>query len=255
MYIIIVTTTFYKNTNNLRFQLACNTIRNAQESGYPIVVVDGSPDPLIAKTFSELGANVFPETIRGMGSSRRLAFVYALRCLWLADQKEGIIVWIEPEKDDVIRLIDNIVAPIQSGKADISIMKRSDKSLQTYPNFQQESEKIANTAYEKATGRIGYDPMSGPVAFLVSVLQKYFLLNPLQYEISDTYIQHYIPLFIPADRVASVEVDFMYPEVQKTAEETTENKTAKDKRQWQLESLSADYHTLAQTLKIGLYAE
>ncbi|MFH1582985.1 MAG: hypothetical protein ABIB72_01555 [Candidatus Falkowbacteria bacterium] len=97
--------------------------------------------------------------------------------------------------------------------------------------------------------------MSGPAAFLASVLQQYLFLNPSQYGIADTYIQHYIPLFIPADRVASVEVDFMYPVNQKVAEEATNNQEVRKKRQWQLKSLFKDYHRLAKALKMGPYAE
>jgi len=255
MQTVIATTTFYKDTDDIRFKLACQTIKKAQKSEYPIVIVDGSLNPSIAKKFSELSAIVFPETIKGMGPSRRLSFFYALHhLLFTMSRGDGIILWIEPEKDDVVRLIPEIIFQIECKQADISIMKRSEKSWQTYPRFQQDSEKKANAAYEKATGRIGHDPMSGPVAFLASVLQKYLFFNPSQYGIADTYIQHYIPLFVPVDLVASVEVDFMYPPAQKAAEETADNEEIRKKRNWQLSSLSKDYHILAKTLKIGPYA-
>ena len=58
---VVVTTTFYKDVNQLRFQLACQMITKARIAGYPVIVVDGSPNPAIANRFRELGAVVYPE--------------------------------------------------------------------------------------------------------------------------------------------------------------------------------------------------
>ena len=271
MQTVIATTTFYGNIENcemdkLRFGLTCKTIKKARNTNRQIIIVNGSPNPKIAETMKELGALVYPETLKGMGASRRLAFFYALHKLFfnkvdgndpfrMVYPGNGIIIWIEPEKTGMIQLIPKLTEPIMAGVADIVIMKRSEKSFQTYPAFQVKSEKKANKAYEEATSRKGYDPMSGPVAFKASVLQKHLFLNPNSANINDTYIQHYIPLLIPKQRVSSVEVDFMYPPDQKSAEEAADNEEIREKRQWQMKTLSADYHRIARALQLGPYVE
>lgn len=243
---VIVTTTFYKSVKDLRYKLACSTIKNAVKQGTPIVVVDGSPNSAIHRSFKSLGAKVYPETLKGMGPSRRLAFFYGHQYLGFdMNQSDGAIVWTEPEKDDFIRFVPNMAEPIISGNADITIAERTLQCWESYPLFQQNSEREANRAYNGATGRDGYDPMSGPVGFNVEQTLGLLNFNPLDFEVPDTYIQHYLPIFHPAHRVGSVEVDFRYPEKQRAAEEAADNETIREKRKLQRETLSAAYRKLA----------
>ena len=259
--VVIATTTFYKE-RSLRFELACETIRKAREAGYEIVVVEGSKDdPSIAETFSKLGAHVYPETLPGMGPSRRLAFFYAYHLIRMSLNLKlmEVIIWMEPEKVNFVRHILLMLEKLRETDCDIAIMKRSEASWQTYPDFQRKSEQLTNTAYEEHTGRIGYDPMSGPVAFVISKMkiQPELLLffNPKMYDLPDTYIQHYLPLFVSEDRVISVEVDFLYPLEQKREEERTENETIRKKRQWQMETLIEAYKKLGEIAPFSKHCE
>ncbi|OGY47721.1 MAG: hypothetical protein A2840_01010 [Candidatus Buchananbacteria bacterium RIFCSPHIGHO2_01_FULL_47_11b] len=254
MNIILVTTTFYKNIEELRFQLVCRTIDQAVSAGYPIVVVDGSPDLRIAKKLSDTGAIVFPEILRGMAASRRQAIFCALNhCYFnLGDsQVETAIVWLEPEKYDIVRFIPQIVEPIQRGDAMVVIPKRSEQSWQTYPEFQQISEQQANAAYTAATGRHGFDPMFGPMAFRADELAMMLLWNPAVANVQSQYHHHFWPLLISASEVSSVEIDFCYPPEQKQAEEADAATSGQimEKRQQQLTQLSADYQAVADFLK------
>jgi len=241
--IIIATTTFYKE-KNLRFRLACETIRQAREMNYEIVVVDGSPDPLIAKEFSDLGAKVYPETLSGMGPSRRLAFFYACHLSMMLSGR--VVVWMEPEKVDFVRSIYQVALPLMesTGKL-VSIAKRSEGSWETYPSFQVETEKEANRAYEEITGRNGYDNMFGPLVFVSNPpALEWLFFNPAWLGIEDTYIQHYVPLILPSYYSTYVEVDFVYPEEQRREEERAENESIRQKRLWQKASLIEAYRRL-----------
>lgn len=243
--VVVVTTTFYGSTAEPRFGLTCKTIELARQAGRVVVVVDGSPDPSIADTFRALGALVFPQEKPGMGASRRQAFGCAIQHLRDIGEPKGVVFWTEPEKHDIIRFIPEIVEPLESG-ALVVIPNRSQASWKTYPEFQVVSEQAANAAYARHTGREGYDPMFGPVAFLVTPEIENLLLNfdPEKHGVPDTYVQHYIPLFLTGETVASVEVDFVYPPDQREQEESADNEEIRKKRAWQLETLVKAYEIL-----------
>jgi len=168
-------------------------------------------------------------------------------CNELDGDSDSIIVWIEPEKHDLVRSLPQLVQPIAEGDADIVILTRSKRSfVETYPAFQVESETQANEVYAEATGLSGFDPMSGPVAFRLS-MAKYFVLNrPKKLGLEDTYISHYAPLLAMMDGhkvVPSPEIYFFYPREQRE-EETALTEAMKTKRKWQLDTLSNAYRTL-----------
>lgn len=173
---VLATTTCYQTVEELRFKLALKTIKLTRQKNYSVIIIDSSPNPDIADAFRNMDAMVFPETIRGMAASRRLACFYALNCLLFELKcQEGVVLWLEPEKRGLIRLIPLIVRPIAERQAKIVIAKRTQSSWRTYPEFQQISEQGANKAYAEATGREDYDPFFGPVAFSSESLRQAFL--------------------------------------------------------------------------------
>lgn len=139
--VFIVTTTFYKNQNELRYRLALNTVKEACSKGYQFLIVDGLPLPEVKKKFESLGAIVYPELEKGMGSARRRIFLLAKE----RSQSTGakVILWIEPEKTDFIRFIPQIIKPILEG-ADIVVPFRTKKSWDSYPSFQVQTEQKGN---------------------------------------------------------------------------------------------------------------
>jgi len=242
MNVVLATTTYYQNPHDLRYLLAKETVRLAGEAGLPIMVVDGAPGLSFSTELRQQGAEVYPQTLAGMGSARRLAFFYALNYL-LCRRKlpDGIVIWLEPEKTDLIRFVPRIIKPIIDNKADVVIPSRSPKSWASYPVFQQTSEQDANRVYEQVTQRRGFDPMFGPVAFRATFLLTHFV-HPFS---PDTYIQHFIPMLVPNNRVASVETDFIYPPEQKKSEDNDEKMTRK--REEQNRVLKKAYLMLAPT--------
>jgi hypothetical protein len=63
-----------------------------------------------------------------------------------------VIVWLEPEKSDLIRFIPDIVKPILKDVADIVVPKRSDKSWQTYPSYLRDLEADAHKMFCELSG-------------------------------------------------------------------------------------------------------
>lgn len=247
MKTVMVTTTFYKSSTELRFQLAQKFVDNATRAGHTVVVVDGSPpdvSPKIQERLRGLGALIHPELHQGMGSSRRQAFFHAHEVA--LKEGAGCILWSEPEKHDLIRSVERIVGLIEVGMADIVIPCRSEASWETWPAFQMESEQQANAVYNKALGVTGFDPMFGPVAFSLE-MAPHFVLGR-QEGVEDTYVQHYAPIIaylVYHARVKSVGIDMVYPPEQKALEEGALNDEMREKRRWQLETLMAAYRHLA----------
>lgn len=248
---VIVTTTFYKSVDELRFRLACDMVKAAVADDHIVVVVDGSPIPEVAETLKSLGANVFPQLHNGMGAGRREAFFHAVEI----GEKEGVyhFLWTEPEKVDLIRFVGTIMLCLDETGAMIVIPKRSEIAWSSWPTFQRESEEKANEVYNEVFGSEGFDPMFGPVAFHIhaSVVFIRAYCPPTAYEnmVPDTYIQHYAPILLAGvDRevtIAYVTIDMQYPSEQRAEEEGSANKAILEKRKMQLETLTNAYRALA----------
>lgn len=250
--IVLATSTFYKTPDELRFRLACQMIQTATNAGYPVIDVDGSTEPAVREKLIASGAVVFPQFVPGMGPGRRQMFFHAMEHCRAQGYDDAIIVWLEPEKVDVVRSVELFVSPLLKG-ADVVILKRSRSSLEaTYPAFQVESETLANEVYNEAIGREGYDPMSGPVAFRLSMAEYFVCNNPKEFGLEDTYVCHYAALLAMADGhnvVSSPEIDFHYPSEQREEEEKALTDVIREKRKWQLDTLSHAYRTLGARVK------
>jgi len=241
--VTVLTTTFYKSLNETRFHLACQMIGNAVGTGCDVLVVDGSPDPAIGQALAKIGATVHGQTAKGMGGSRRELFK-------IGSERGGLFLWLEPEKVGVIHLVPKIVEPLECGQADIVIPFRTQKSWESYPSFQVESEQKANAVYLEVIGK-ALDPMFGPVAFNSKVAEYFALCNPAeQFEATDGYVQHFAPLTAmkQGHTVASVPVDFYYPLMQRIEEESGLKEEMVKKRQWQLDQLVDGYRLAAKVL-------
>lgn len=247
----VLTTTFYRNTEELRFHLACQLVGNAIGVGHCVMVVDGSPDIAIARSFRHLGAATLLQTAAGMGPSRRELFRHALDTQSHRGLLPQIFLWTE-EKVDLIRWIPQIVAPIERDEADIVIPARTDLSWASYPASQVKSEKAANAVYAEVTGN-AFDAMFGPVAYSSRVGNYFASCNPKErYGAPDTYIQHVAPLEAMTDgfKVVSVPVDFFYPPAQKAEEEAALSEAMIAKRRRQFEECTLTYRLVA--AKLGL---
>ena len=248
--VTILTATLYKSVEELRFYLACQMIGNAVALGYNVSVVDNSPDPLVRESFSRISAEARQQLSRsGMGPQRRELF----RAIPRRFTETKFFLWTEPEKPDLIRSIPQIIAPLESGEADIVIPCRSEESLKTYPEFQVVSERKMNRIYREITGLPDADPTIGPVAFGRRVLYYFVECSPQeQYGegAHDGYIQLYAPLKAMArgHRIATVEIDCFYPAAQKKEEDGKLATAMLEKRKMQADTITSTWRRMAEVL-------
>lgn len=251
--ISVVTTTFYENIGQTRFHLACQTVGNAAACGYYVTIVDGSvrrdavtseetSHAEIQQAFRWAGGTVqrqAPGT--KTGASRRQAFGAA--------PEADVHVWTEPEKTDLIRHVPAIIKPILDGEADIVVPKRTERSFDSYPKYQVDSEQLANTVFAEVTG-LPLDVMFGPVAFSDKFTRYFVNCDPTDYGGADTYIQQ-IALMVALSkgaRVRSVEIDFFYPSVQYAEEDGNEEMVKKRKSQFH--ALTEGFRKVAEKLEL-----
>jgi len=211
--VAIGTTTFYREgdlNGRTRANLATITIKTAVDSGYRIIVVDGSPDDWFRKSIENCGAEIHLETQNGMGPSRREALQYA------HDSKRPIISWMEPEKLDYVKEIWKTAKPILNGKAEMVIGNRG--NLKDYPTSQQHTEHYGNTIWRELTG-LDLDMWSGMRTWKRE-LSDFFL--DYQGEYGDKWDSIFIPVMdavFDGKKVVGVKVNYKHSIEQTTAEE------------------------------------
>lgn len=244
--VTLLTTTFYTDTRDIRFHLACQMIGNAVGVGHRVVIVDGSQDPAISQAFVKIGASVCKQVSYGMGGSRRELF------MWGNDFNSDFFVWLEPEKVDLIRWVPSIVVPLEKRVADIVVPERTEISWNSYPVPQAESEKMANEVFREATEN-SFDMMFGPVAFSRGTMSIFMECNPKdQFGVPDGYIQQTAVMVAVAKgfKTLSVPIDFFYPSVQRHEEETMLREVMVTKRKSQFENLTHSFRVVSEALKL-----
>ncbi|MDD5145330.1 MAG: hypothetical protein PHF44_00555 [Candidatus Pacebacteria bacterium] len=239
MAAVIATTTMYKALQDVRAKLAIETVKQASELGYEIIVVDNSP-PEIKDIFRKYGAKV-ADSATGMGVGRRIAIQLANDLTGT----NGVIIWMEPEKAPLVPYLAKLIEPITAGIADLVIPKR--RSLSSYPLIQQHFEWLGNEAFRLLTGRV-LDAWSGPRIFRPEIA-PYFLNYKGEY--GDQWDSIFIPVLRAikdGKKVIGVEVNYIHPAEQTAVEDDFE---MYQKRRYQLNTLIEAMEKEAKIL--GLY--
>lgn len=259
--IAITLTTFYpnwyrgklksiKHTDKVRGDLALEFITKATKNGYKIVLVDGKS----SKPFKKTVASIQPLTIKNRRSqkrspAKRQAFKIASQI-----EKIKVILATEPEKVDVLDSVEKISKPILEGNATIVIPKREDNLFQSsYPKYQYESEIEGNKLYNEylranqllKENDEDLDMFFGPRAFkndrkILSLFMRKFKIKVKKFEIeSDLFDPEelsnasFFPIVLALKKkfkVASTEVPFSYPKLQKENEEIGSRELFLEKR-------------------------
>lgn len=243
--VVLVTTTLYQSTLDVRCGLAVETAKAARACGYPIIVADGSPERSVRKALAACGAIVFEQTNTRMGASRRQAFQSALT--WNGGQAD-VMVWLEPEKYTLVPLLGPAIVTVATRQIDLVIPRRT--SLDSYPPYQARSERLANTAFSAITGCPDLDLCFGPRVMSRAIAEEFFLRYDGRY--GDAWEIIFVPVLsalAAGKRVGSVEVDYVHPREQTAAEEG--NAAMDAKRDQQRVSLIAAMASAA--VEMGFY--
>lgn len=146
-----------------------------------------------------------------------------------------VIIATEPEKISLINFIKDIAMPILENKADIVIPKREKKLFRrTYPDYMYESEIKANKIYNRKLKEQNIlhkesrnlDWFFGPRVFKndPKILSLFFKILPVKFQSSseNNHLDEYSnTMFFPIVnalkkkyRVKSIEISFLYPQLQ-----------------------------------------
>lgn len=256
--VIVLTTNFlYRNykptkeaeqrdtadTDGIRGDLALESLNKALSLGVRIVASDGgsSPDFLSAlEILMNRGLTLVRSGAPQRGPQRRKAFETATLL-----PGGRVIVYTQPEKVSLMGRLVEISRPILEGNADIVIPKRNPELFeQSYPGYMTESELKVNKTYDWLMRRANlitknesFDWFFGPVVFrndpeIVALFLKRYELKDVIRSRAGAELDpemhsdgHYFPiikaLFLEK-RVASVEIPFVYPPMQRANEMSPE---------------------------------
>lgn len=156
---IIATTTFYKSSEDVRFQLALQMLEAAREVDYKVIVVDGSPEPWVQAAFEERGAVVHREAVKGIGPSFRQAIQAALD----DPEKAEAFILMQPEQAPLVLELCKAIGIVESRWGDLVLPRR--ESLDSYPQYQQYCEMRGNQIVGNLTGRPDLDIWFSPRVF------------------------------------------------------------------------------------------
>lgn len=231
-----------------RGDLAIRTIHAGAEKGARVIVVDGANNRPFRQAIERENIYIYEEKIRGMSAGRQQGFR-------IAASMQGVtaLLWTEPEKVSLVEdCLDPLMNPIFTDEADMVIPLRDSESFATYPNFQADMELESNRLWNNLLlaegilppGHPGYDVWVGSRGWHRNITELFLR----QYKTTDPNANFVRPgeycnaLFFPVivaliegKRVASIQVPFRYPQIQKDMEQDSPEFRAK--RQYQQTSI------------------
>ncbi len=229
-----------KHTDKIRGDLALEFIHHASKKSCHVVVVDGKS----AKTFKKELSQV--TTIKVLARKTQKRAPNKRKALRVASAIEGVevIIFSEIEKVSLVTdCLEKMVKPILTNEADIVVPKRNDLLFKsTHPLYMYESETEGNRIYNEALRTQGlipekhedFDMFFGPRALrndrkIVALFMRRFRIKVGKFSLPPDFFDtedYSNPLYFPVIlalkihlRVASVEIPFSYPTIQKENEE------------------------------------
>lgn len=209
----IVSTSLFRaerHVERARAQAAIRGLQAAQAQGAKVFLVDGGSDEGLLTEMCALGATIVKQSGKTLGAARRQAIALGAR------SSAEVLVYTEIEKDTLIEALPAVTAPFLDGRAQMVVPER--RSMQTYPEFQRESEKLLNKLISATTG-VSLDYAFGPRIFRRADA-SYFLNYDGRY--GDSWDSIFIPVLraiASGMKVVGVPVDYINPPEQTLAEE------------------------------------
>lgn len=210
--IAVFGSTLYNDPTDQRYRSCCRFLEAAKAVGLPVFLGDASPDPTIAAHLVSMATGVvrLPH-ITPMEVQKAAAMTLA----W--ESGANYLAHSELEKDDLVSFFSAAPSAMEEADAVMAIPCRSAQSWESFPGEMREIEGFALDMIEKLTG-FRWDLVFGPFAVHRNMYEVYFRgcrspkwewLHRPRLEIINAWRR----------RVISVPTDFIYPAVQKQAEE------------------------------------
>ena len=205
-----------KKAFDARVEVSYNAGLADYKAGYRLVALC---EKQMQPTFVSMNASLIEPIGNGMGSGRRLVIETAWRSL-AYNTKRGAILWREPEKDLSTHTKD-LLSPILSGKADITILNRH--SLDNYPTFSKEWEVLGSKLCSDIIG-VEADYYSGPRGLSLPAAYQFLLyptvgLGQVQPDLHDSIFCPLLNCVQLGMKIQGVNIKFEYPTSQRDAEE------------------------------------
>ena len=127
----------------VRGDIALETLSEVIRAGLTLCLVDGGEEgSAFQKALIERSIPFEQQEERGMGPSRRQAFNAALE-----REDSEAIVWLDPEKCDLVKEIEASAQPVLTGEAAMVVIERKQQGWDTLPGYQRESERKGNEIF------------------------------------------------------------------------------------------------------------
>lgn len=242
---ILATTTKFSNNDlgDVRTKLTLKTFELAKIQGYKVVMVDDASNEVFVEKAKGMGVFVFEQKSSGMGNARREAIQHAKEMI--GDDEGAFVVWIEPEKCNIIKHLMSIAAYEPSPQYDLILFNRV--SLKSYPREQELTYTYGKLLSEYLLGQ-NIDLFFGPVAIRKKATD-YFLDYKGDY--GDRWDSVHIPkLRIIANHISFTQINIEYAH---PVEQTSSEMGSLDmfiKRTEQAHELSKAYINEAKKLKL-----
>lgn len=167
---------FYKDPDDVRFELSLVTAETWRDAGLPYVVVDASPTTeagdWVAQAHRNRQAIVLPADIPGIATQRQQGVRFAV------EQGAAKVVGHEPEKTTVPSFAADISYALDD--CDVLVIGRTELAENSLPPVQQRTERLAGWVLERTHG-LPVDALAGPRGFTVAgaeVLADYPAIEP-----------------------------------------------------------------------------
>lgn len=223
--IALICTTFYHSIDEWRAQLALQMIAEARRLSIPFYAVDGSPSPVIERALSEAGAIIVKER-DNPGKGKGFAYRTGIQAVLDAVADPSLVLCItEPEKVDLVRFLPSLAARVTSDGSNVILPHRSQPvSWAALPFEQYHSEQLGNRhlfnvarELDPPFSSVPYDWLFGPVLFHRSIAPYYLSYTGAQW---DSQMVPYINAWAEgAAAIASVDIEYIHPAVQRAYEE------------------------------------
>lgn len=210
--IVGVTSTYYPDRNDPRFEISLETAEEWRKRGLPLVVVDGTPlgekdgneEASIASAYRERGALVLRSITNGIASQRQQGGFHAR-----LNGAEKILT-LEPEKTRMAQFAIGVARQLDDNE--IVVVGRTEASIDSLPPVQRRTELLAGWLMQKCLS-LPPDTLAGPRGYSIDGMHHLFRYPSYKPGMDNWLYMYTNILDAKAGRqsVGNFEADLIYP--------------------------------------------